>query len=334
MRKLDPGQLGAAQEKLVSELRARVIAQDSVLEELAACVQRFRIGLAPPGRPPGIYLLVGPTGSGKSLVARVLAEVVTGKPLVAPLRIDCAEFKASHETARLTGAPPGYLGHRETAPLITGTKLAAQKSDDATPPQRLSFILFDEIDKANESLLDILLGVFDNGTLSTGDGKTVDFTSTMILMTANTGSKAVQQALQPAYGLGGAAGRPPIADGAKAAAAAARRVLRPEFFNRLDKVLVFDALTQRDLRRILDLELEALAARLRISHGLTLRVSDTACDWLAADGFDVRYGGRHLKRAIETHLTLPIANLISSGQLTASRSLEVMLVGDHLEFNG
>jgi ATP-dependent Clp protease ATP-binding subunit ClpA len=153
-------------------------------------------------------------------------------------------------------------------------------------------------------------------------------------MTANTGSKAVQQALQPGYGLSSAVGRPPVADGAKAAAAAARRVLRPEFFNRLDKVLVFDALAQPALRRILDIELEALAGRLRLSHGLTLRVSDAACDWLAADGFDIRYGGRHLKRAIEQHLTLPIANLISSGQLLGSGSLEVQLANGALEFNG
>lgn len=325
MRLLEPERLGAPQAKLLEGLRAKVIAQEDALRALADAVQRFRIGLHPPNRPPGIFLCVGPTGSGKTMLAKALAHVVTGKPLTAPIRIDCAEFRQSHETARLLGAPAGFIGHRETAPLITDKKLLEQCTPESTPAQRLSFVLFDEVDKAHESLLDLLLGIFDHGSLQTGDGKTVDFSSTFIIMTANTGSKEITNALGKPYGLSGAAEASSHANPATAGESAARRILRPEFFNRLDRVLVFAPLTPADIRQILDLELEQLDARLRMSNGIRLDVTPEARDFLATDGFDARYGARHLKRAIEQRLTVPISNLISSGQVGAALTLRVSL---------
>ncbi len=327
MEPLDPSKSGEETTVLLDRLKERVIGHDEICEELAQAVQRHRAGMCPANRPVGIYLLVGPTGSGKTHIVKTIATLVTGSA-DSPLRIDCAEFGQSHEVAKLTGAPPGYLGHRETPAILNEQAIRRQWSDN----NRLSFILFDEIDKANPRMMDLLLGIFDNGKLKVGDNTTTDFSNSIILMTANTGAAEMQEALQPKLGF--AAALPPT-QAAKAglmAEAAAKKRLRPELFNRLDKILVFSQLTEDQMSAVCRLEIADLEGRMLRGPGVGLTISQEAREFITKDGFDLRYGARHLKRSIHRNLEKPIANLLTSNQLLRNRVLRVELEGGKLRF--
>lgn len=327
MVKLDPAKSGDKVTALRETLKAKVIGQEAAVEELTRAFVRFKAGLATPGKPAGFFLMVGPTGSGKTHLVKQFAEAVSGKP-DGLIRIDCAEFGERHEGAKLTGAPPGYLGHRETPAAITNDRLRLQWTEDC----QLAFVLFDEIDKAHPRVLDLLLGIADNGKLKLGDNTIVDFERTIILMTANSGAQEMQEALAPRWGLA-PAGTSASKAGALAEASA-KKTLRPELFNRLDKILVFQQLTRDELEKILALELSALEMRMlrQVMVGMTL--SAAAKDFLLAEGFDIRYGARHLNRSIRKHLELPLANLLASEQLKAGQVVRVdKAPGEGLEFH-
>ena len=326
---LDPTRRSREVEEFEAYLRRKVVGQDDAIAKVTAMYQTFLAGLNPPGRPVGNLLFLGPTGSGKTRVVEVMAEALFGEPR-ALLKIDCAEFQHSHEIAKLIGSPPGYLGHRETHPLLTQESLNQWQSDKL----RLSLVLFDEIEKASDALWQLLLGILDKGTLTLGDNRRVDFSRTVVFMTGNLGAAEMSSILRP--GLGFAAGeteRAMAAADAKvsgklasAGVEAARRRFTPEFMNRIDKTVVYRPLGAKELRRILAIELELVAQRIAASATaapFSFELTPGAEDFLLREGTDMKYGARHLKRAIERELVHPLSNLIATGQTQSGDCISV-----------
>ncbi|MGH9704976.1 MAG: AAA family ATPase [Candidatus Acidiferrales bacterium] len=278
--------------------------------------QVFLAGLNSPGRPVGNLLFLGPTGAGKTRVVEASAEILFGDPR-AVIKVDCAEFQHSHEIAKLIGSPPGYLGHRETHPLITQEALAQHHTEKL----KLSFLLFDEIEKASDALWQLLLGILDKATLTLGDNRRVDLSETMIFMTSNLGDGEITELMTG--GLGFAPAVPPEkvlgldAKVERTAAEAAKRKFAPEFMNRIDKVVVFHPLRTEQLEQILEIELGMVQQRvLETAKGRFLfRVTPAARGFLLKEGTDLKYGARHLKRSIERHLVYPLASLLATDQV-------------------
>jgi len=322
-RLLDPTISGPEAEELEAGLRARIVGQDEAIRQIVGVYQAFVGGLAAPGRPVGNFLFLGPTGTGKTRLVEALAETLAGDAR-AVVKVDCAEFQHSHEIAKLIGSPPGYLGHRETHPALSQETINKFQTDKL----KLSFVLFDEIEKASDTLWNLLLGILDKATLTLGDNRQVDFSHCMIFMTSNLGAREMMATLNPGIGFNGPSrAREEMIDGIERAAnEAARRRFTPEFLNRIDKVLVFHPLSDADLRNILDLELAALRRRFRNGSAAArfdFAVSEPAREFLLRAGTDVRYGARHLKRALERSLVLPISNLLASAQLRSGECVRV-----------
>ena len=245
------------------------------------------------------------------------AEVLFGDPRTV-VKVDCAEYQHSHEIAKLIGSPPGYLGHRETHPLITQEALAASYTDTL----KLSFLLFDEIEKASDALWQLLLGMLDKATLTLGDNRRVDLSQTIIFMTSNLGGSEITDLVG-----GSQLGFAPRVDARtnlvgkveRTAVEAARRKFSPEFMNRLDKVVVFHPLEPAQLEEVLEIELRQVQMRLleNVKRQFLFQVTDAGREFLAQEGTDQRYGARHLKRAIHRHLVCPLANLLASEQIAS-----------------
>jgi ATP-dependent Clp protease ATP-binding subunit ClpA len=310
-----------------SGLRARVVGQDRAIRNITALYQVFQAGMTNDSRPLGTLLFLGPTGSGKTRVVEAAAEVLFGDPN-AVIKIDCAEFQHSHEIAKLIGSPPGYLGHRETAPLLTQENLDRHR----TERDPFTFVLFDEIEKASDALWQLLLGVLDKGTLTLGDNRRVDFSQTMIIMTSNLGAKEMSELITGSLGFAPARSLS-LVEGEidqkiyRTALEAARKKFSPEFMNRIDKVVVFRSLKHAELRQILDIELSMVQRRIDESAGdrFTFRVTEGAREFLLSEGTEYRYGARHLKRAIERFLVNPLANLSATRQVKLGDVLVVDL---------
>lgn len=311
---LDPSKRSPQLQEFESALRAKIVGQDEAVEALVAAYQVFRAGLNAPGRPVGNLLFLGPTGSGKTRIVEAAAETLFGDKR-AVVKIDCAEFQHSHEIAKLIGSPPGYLGHRDTHPLITEESL----SQYHTETLKLSLLLFDEIEKASDALWQLLLGILDKATLTLGDTRRVDLSQTIIFLTSNLGAREIASLASKGMGF-----VEPSTKGAgldakleRTAVEAARRRFSPEFINRLDRVVVFHQLQPEQLEGILDIELAAVQKQV-IDAGpvpFMFRVLPQARAFLLREGTDLRYGARHLKRAISRHMVYPLANLLASGQV-------------------
>src|SRR5688572_7071261 len=238
-------------------LLSKIVGQDRAVRRIVNLYQIYLSGMAMPGHPIGNLLFLGPTGSGKTRVVEATAEILFGSPR-AFIKVDCAEFQHSHEIAKLIGSPPGYLGHHETPPLLTQEAIEQHYTDRL----KMSFILFDEIEKANDALWQLLLGILDKGTLTLGDNRRVDMSRCVIFMTSNLGSAEMTGMLQGS-GIGFTTGA--LRDSRtsedlddklyRTALEACRRKFSPEFMNRLDKVVVFRALSEANLRQVLDIEL-------------------------------------------------------------------------------
>ncbi len=302
-------------------LRAKIVRQEEAVQAMVDLYQMFSAGLNAPGRPVGSLLFLGPTGSGKTRIVEAAAEILFGDPR-AVIKVDCGEFQHSHEISKLIGSPPGYLGHRETHPLITQDALAANHTEKL----KLSFLLFDEIEKASDALSQLLLGMLDRATLTLGDNRRVDLSRTVIFMTSNLGSAEITELLHG--GMGFVQPEDQATTGlevkvARTAVEAARRKFSPEFMNRLDKIVVFHPLHREQLAEVLQIELVQLQQRiLETRNGqFLLRVTDAGREFLLCEGTDRRYGARHLKRAIERHVVFPLANLLATGQVKAGDTL-------------
>ena len=298
-----------------SSLRAKIVGQEEGVQSLVDMFQVFCAGLNSPGRPVGNLLFLGPTGSGKTRIVEAAAEILFGDARTV-IKVDCAEFQHSHEIAKLIGSPPGYLGHRETHPLITQEALAASHTEKL----KLSFLLFDEIEKASDALWQLLLGMLDKATLTLGDNRRVDLSQTVIFLTSNLGGGEITELMQGGMGFVRPTEKPAAGFDEKierTAVEAARRKFSPEFMNRLDKVVVFHPLRREQLERVLEIELGQVQQRvLETAKGQFLfRVTDPGRDFLLKEGTDQRYGARHLKRSIERHVVYPLANLLATEQV-------------------
>jgi ATP-dependent Clp protease ATP-binding subunit ClpA len=304
------------------ELFARVVAQDDAVLALSQLYQLYLAKLALRGKPIGALLFLGPTGSGKTRSVEAAAEILFGDPY-AMIKVDCAEFQHSHEISKLVGSPPGYLGHRETQPLLSQDHIDRFHS----PSRKLTFVLFDEIEKASDALWQLLLGILDKATLTLGDNRRVDFSNCVIVMTSNLGAREMSLVTEGQMGFAPGVITPHEVNSrlAKIGIEAARRKFSPEFMNRLDKVVVFNSLHEKAIRRILDLELDMVQRRiLAAGRGpFVLRCSDEVREFLLKEGYDRRYGARPLKRAIERYLIIPLSNLIATGQISAGDTLLV-----------
>src|SRR5271163_3910039 len=312
---LDPSIRSTDTRDFETSLRAKIVGQAEGVQSLVDMYQVFCAGLNSPGRPVGNLLFLGPTGSGKTRLVEAAAEILFLSPR-AVIKIDCAEFQHSHEIAKLIGSPPGYLGHRETHPLITQEELVKNHTDKL----KLSFLLFDEIEKASDALWQLLLGMLDKATLTLGDNRRVDLSQTVIFLTSNLGGGEIAELTQGGMGFIHPKDKPATQMNEKVertAIEAARRKFSPEFMNRLDKVVVFHPLQREQLEQVLEIELGQVQQRvLETAKGQFLfRVTGEGRDFLLQEGTDQRYGARHLKRAIERHIVYPLANLLATEQV-------------------
>jgi ATP-dependent Clp protease ATP-binding subunit ClpB len=302
-------------------LRRKIVGQDDAVEAVVDSYQVFRAGLNSPNRPVANFIFLGPTGTGKTRIVEATAEILFGDPR-AVIKIDCAEFQHSHEIAKIIGSPPGYLGHRETHPLLTQEALGQYHTEKL----KLSFLLFDEIEKASDSLWQLLLGILDKASLTTGDNRRVDFSRTMVFMTSNLGGAAITELMDG--GLGFHSIRPELLLKLDdkidhTAVEAAKRKFAPEFMNRIDKTVVFHPLRTEQLEKILDIELSLVQQRiLDTAQGkFILYVTPAGRKFILQEGTDLKYGARHLKRAIEKLVVSPLAILIATEQAVLGDTL-------------
>ena len=315
---LNPDKKSPRAEDFETKLSDLIVGQERAVRRMSGLYQIYLAGMQNPDRPIGTMLFLGPTGSGKTRVVEASAEVLFGDKH-AVIKIDCAEFQHSHEIAKLIGSPPGYLGHRETSPMLTQENIDKYHTDDT----KLTFVLFDEIEKASDSLWQLLLGILDKATLTLGDNRTVDFSNTIVIMTSNLGAREMSEMISGGIGFAPKSTSKSSEDTEldtkiyRTALEAAKRKFSPEFMNRIDKVVVFRSLKENHLRNILEIELDSVQDRITESAEtkFAFECSDEAKEFLLQEGIDLKYGARHLKRAIERFLVYPLSNLVATKQL-------------------
>lgn len=314
------------------KLSTLLVGQPEAIETIVPYVQMHQAGLSPEGSPLGVVLLLGPTGTGKTRTVEALAEVLHGSAKNL-LKVDCGEFQMEHEVAKLIGAPPGYLGHRETQPMLTQAKINGVASEDSD----ISIILFDEIEKAAPSMTRLLLGILDKATLRLGDNSTVNFENCLIFMTSNVGASTLQKANKPDFGYEAMLPPNPISDRAKLqniGMAAVRRKFSPEFVNRIDSIITYKPLDLAACEIILD---QILANCARLIHnrlglrGFRLLCTEAARNELLTVGISVEFGARELKRTVQRNFMQPLAALVAQAQIPPGSS--VILDAKSGEFN-
>jgi ATP-dependent Clp protease ATP-binding subunit ClpB len=293
------------------KLRKRVVGQEQAIAVVAEAVRRARAGLQDPRRPIGSFLFLGPTGVGKTELCKALAEFLFDDEQ-AMLRIDMSEYMERHAVARLIGAPPGYVGDEEGGTLA-----------EAVRRRPYQVILFDEVEKAHSDVFNILLQVLDDGRLTDGQGHTVDFRNTIIVLTSNLGSEILAALLE---GQPSEAAREQVME-------VVRRSFRPEFLNRLDEIILFNRLGRNEMKRIVDIQLKQLQ-KLLDDRKIVLNVDEKAKTWLANTGYDPVYGARPLKRAIQRHLQNPLATMLLSGAIKDGDTVAVTVRDGQLAING
>ena len=296
-----PGKRVGKLVKMEDRLRSRVVGQDEALLLVANAVRRARSGLSDPNRPIGSFIFLGPTGVGKTETARALAEFLFDDDQ-AIVRIDMSEYQEKHTVARLIGAPPGYVGYEEGGQLT-----------EAVRRRPYSIVLFDEIEKAHPEVFNVLLQVLDDGRLTDGQGRTVDFRNTVIIMTSNLGSQWIQQYGATDY----ARMRSMVMETLKES-------FKPEFLNRVDEVVIYHALPLDQIKKIVDIQIKFLQKRLEEMH-IVLEVSDKAREYLAQEGYDPALGARPLKRTIQRRIQDPLALMLLEGKFIAGNTVLVDL---------
>jgi ATP-dependent Clp protease ATP-binding subunit ClpB len=297
--------------RMETQIAKRVVGQEEAVEAVSTAVRRSRAGLQDPNRPLGSFMFLGPTGVGKTELARALAEFLFDDEH-AMIRIDMSEFMEKHSVARLIGAPPGYVGYEEGGVLT-----------EAVRRRPYQVILFDEIEKAHPDVFNVLLQVLDDGRLTDGQGRTVDFRNTLIIMTSNLGSEYL---VNQKEGEDSDAVRAEVME-------VVRSHFRPEFLNRVDEIILFHRLKREHMGKIVDIQMERLA-KLLADRKITLKLDDKAKDWLGEKGYDPAYGARPLKRAIQKYVQDPLAEMILEGKISDGETVKVSANKDGLTFNG
>ena len=309
---------------LEHQLSDRIIGQPQALTQITPYVQMYQAGLAPENRPAGVFLLLGPTGTGKTRTVEALADVLHGSEKQL-LKVDCGEFQMEHEVAKLIGAPPGYLGHRETQPMLTQQKLGAVTSESSS----LALVLFDEIEKAAPSMARLLLGVLDKAVLRLGDNTTVNFERCLIFLTSNLGAREMRREIQPDFGFESMlpAQRPRLTKKLESIGMnAVRRKFSPEFVNRIDAVITYQPLEPESLSVILDQQIADLERHIEnrlMERAFELVVSPSARAYLLEQGTSQEFGARELKRTILRQLTQPLASLLANGRIEPDAKVTV-----------
>lgn len=318
-----------AVEDLTAILSQKVVGQPAATRVIVPYIQMYQAGLAPEGRPVGVFLLLGPTGTGKTKTVEALAEVLHGSEKNV-LKIDCGEFQMEHEVAKLIGAPPGYLGHRETQPMLTQQKLNGVTSEKCN----LSLVLFDEIEKAAPSMTRLLLGVLDKGILRLGDNSSVNFEKSLVFLTSNLGAREMMREINPDFGFQAVKGmeRSDLASKLQnIALVAVRKRFSPEFVNRIDCIITYQPLTAESLTAILDHHITDLQNHVNTRLGnrsFTLEVPFESRQFLLDKGTSAEYGARELNRTIHRHLTQPLATLVATNQVSPGSRVRVDVAED------
>ena len=314
-------------EDLTSVLSSKVVGQPNVINVIVPYIEMFQAGLSPENRPVGVFLLLGPTGTGKTRTVEALAEALHGSAKNL-LKIDCGEFQMEHEVAKLIGAPPGYLGHRETQPMLSQQKLTSVTSDKSA----LSLVLFDEIEKAAPSLTRLLLGVLDRGVLRLGDNSVVNFEKSIVFLTSNLGAREMMREINPDFGFQSATTGNAHEDVSQKlqsiALVAVRKKFSPEFINRIDHVITYQPLNAQSFAAITDHEIENLQNHVNTRLGnrcFAIEVPFESRQWLIERGTSPEYGARELKRTIHKFLTQPLATLVAKNQVEAGTRVRVEL---------
>ncbi len=315
---------------LTSVLSSKVVGQPNVIDAIVPYIEMFQAGLSPENRPVGVFLLLGPTGTGKTRTVEALAEAIHGSAKNL-LKIDCGEFQMEHEVAKLIGAPPGYLGHRETQPMLSQQKLTAVTSERSP----LSLVLFDEIEKAAPSLTRLLLGMLDRGVLRLGDNSVVNFERSVVFLTSNLGAREMLREISPDFGFQ-PAGKPIPKEELTGklqniAMVAVRKKFSPEFVNRIDHVITYQPLDAGSFDAILNHEIAALQDHVNTRLGprcFNIEVLFETRQWIIAKGTSPEYGARELKRVIHKHLTQPLATLVAKNLVEPGSKVIVDLAKD------
>ena len=311
-------------EDLTAVLSQRVVGQPAATRVIVPYIQMFQAGLSPEGRPVGVFLLLGPTGTGKTKTVEALAEVLHGSEKNV-LKVDCGEFQMEHEVAKLIGAPPGYLGHRETQPMLTQQKLNAVTSEKSS----LSLVLFDEIEKAAPSMTRLLLGVLDKGLLRLGDNSTVNFEKSLVFLTSNLGAREMMKEINPDFGFQSVkpADRLDLTNKLQnIALVSVRKRFSPEFVNRIDAIITYQPLSPEALSAILDHQITDLQNHVNTrlaNRSFTLEVPSDAREFLLKKGTSAEYGARELNRTIHRFLTQPLATMVATNQISAGARVRV-----------
>jgi ATP-dependent Clp protease ATP-binding subunit ClpA len=316
---------------LRDEFERLLVGQPGVAKQILPFVEMFEAGLSPEGRPSGVFLLLGPTGTGKTRSVEALAETLH-KNNRHVLRIDCGEYQMDHEVAKLVGAPPGYLGHRETQPLLSQARINSVSSERSA----LSIILFDEIEKAAPSMLRMLLGILDRGILRLGDNNLVNLERTMIFMTSNLGADKMQKEFEAPMGFDSNLGNfnPSGQRLASLGMAAAKKKFSPEFLNRIDATITYQSLDDKALAQILELQLDGIQRHIDLRLGarsFELEITPKLKKFLLSKGTSAEYGARELKRVIHKFVLQALASVINNGQIPPEALVEMDLkVGDKI----
>jgi ATP-dependent Clp protease ATP-binding subunit ClpA len=316
-------------EDLSAVLSQKVVGQPAATQVIIPYIQMFQAGLAPEGRPVGVFLLLGPTGTGKTKTIEALADILHGSEKNV-LKVDCGEFQMEHEVAKLIGAPPGYLGHRETQPMLTQQKLNAVTSEKCN----LSLVLFDEIEKAAPSMTRLLLGVLDKGVLRLGDNSTVNFEKSLVFLTSNLGSREMMREINPEFGFQSAhtAERADLTSKLQGIGlGAVRKRFSPEFVNRIDCIITYQPLTVESLSTILDQHIVDLQNHVNTRLGnrsFTLDVPFDTRQFLLKKGTSAEYGARELNRTIHRFLTQPLATMVATNQISPGALVRAELGDD------
>lgn len=321
-----------AKTSVATRLPELLVGQPEAIATILPFIQTHKAGLSPEGRPIGVILLLGPTGTGKTKTIEGLAQALHGSDR-SFLKIDCGEFQADHEVSKLIGAPPGYIGHQETQPRLTQSKVNAVASNESD----ICLVLFDEIEKAAPGMMRILLGILDKATLHTGSNQAVNFERCLIFMTSNLGAKAIQSASNPTFGFEAmsSTGKPASAKNLhNIGMAAVKRKFSPEFVNRIDTVITYRPLDREACGLILDRIVDTFATlignRLGI-RGFHLRCTKDAKSVLLDKGTSIEYGARELKRTVQRELMQPIAMMVSENQIPPGSTVTLNAKGGEFE---